>query len=86
MLCLGLAACATNETERSAPPVLDPHDIQVIAAGKATCFKTTEDQNRIGARATNSVRDRIGFAPVEPNETLAKPPRAMPATWQIVAG
>lgn len=72
MLCLGLAACAANETERSAPPILDPHDIQVIAAGKATCFKTTEEQNRIGARATNRIRDRIGFAPVEPNAILAK--------------
>lgn len=71
-LVLGLAACGAKETSTQGPVADDPHDVQVIAPGKATCLVTTKDQNRIGSQITNSVRSQVGFAPVKPSELLAR--------------
>lgn len=71
VLFLGLAACGAKDTGTPGPAAADPHDVQVIASGEATCLATTRDQNRIGAHRTNSVRSRVGFASVEPNDILA---------------
>lgn len=72
LLVLGLAACGAKENSPRGPVADDPHDVQVIAPGKATCLVTTKDQNRIGAQITNSVRSQVGFASVEPNGLLAR--------------
>lgn len=68
LLAAVLAGCAPTPDAGKA----DPHDVQVMAGGRATCLATTPGQNREGAAATNAVRRGAGLAPVQPDPVLAR--------------
>lgn len=70
-LCTLLAGCA-----QTTPDIRvggnDPHDMQLMPAGKATCLATSSGQNSHGAAATNAVRRSAGLPPVQPDPVLAQ--------------
>lgn len=72
MCCAMLAACAQTPSDSGGPSRGDPHDVQVLPAGSATCLSTTTQQNRHGAAVTNSVRGGAGLPQVQPDPVLAK--------------
>lgn len=71
LLCALLAGCAGP-----APDIRiggdDPHDMQLMPAGRATCLATSPGQNSQGAAATNAVRRQAGLPPVQPDPVLAR--------------
>lgn len=71
LACAVLGACAQQSVPADGVAG-DPHDVQVMAAGKATCLQTTPAQNRHGAAATNGLRGSAGLAPVQPHPVLAQ--------------
>ena len=71
LLCALLAGCAQTAPD---PGVRrdDPNDMQLMAAGRATCLATSASQNGQGAAATNAVRRDAGLPPVRPDPVLAR--------------
>lgn len=65
----GLAACSQAPAPADGS---DPHDVQAIAPGKATCFATSSSQNQAGVKATNATRGGAGLPPVRSNMLLAE--------------
>lgn len=68
--CALLSACAQTTT-----PVAgnhDPHAMQLMPAGQATCLTTTPSQNGHGAAVTSAARRSAGLPAVQPNATLAR--------------
>lgn len=50
----------------------DPHAMQLMPAGKATCLATSSGQNSHGAAVTSAVRRNAGLPPVQPSSVLAQ--------------
>ncbi|MCZ0960468.1 CAP domain-containing protein [Paracoccus benzoatiresistens] len=50
----------------------DPHDMQLMPAGTATCLATSSSQNSHGAAATNAMRRNAGLPLVQPDPVLAQ--------------
>ncbi|MFC3167103.1 CAP domain-containing protein [Paracoccus fontiphilus] len=66
-----MAGCAQTTPDIAARGD-DPHAMQLMPAGKATCLSTSSSQNGHGASATNAVRRSAGLAPVQPDPVLAR--------------
>ncbi|WP_295048454.1 CAP domain-containing protein [uncultured Paracoccus sp.] len=66
-----LAACAQTG---SGKPIdgHDPHAMQLMQAGQATCLVTTASQNQHGAAVTSAVRRNAGLPPVQSSPVLAQ--------------
>lgn len=71
LLCALLAGCAQTKPDIRVGGD-DPHDMQLMPAGKATCLATSPTQNSHGAAATNAVRRKAGLPPVQPDPVLAR--------------
>lgn len=71
LLCGLLGACAQT-TADPAGTSADPHDMQLMPAGRATCLATTPAANSLGASATNAVRRGAGLPPMRPDPLLAQ--------------
>lgn len=50
----------------------DPHAMQLLAPGKATCLATTSGQNAAAVASTNRMRSASGLAPVAADSRLAE--------------
>ena len=50
----------------------DPHAMQLLAAGAATCHATTSQQNAVAVAATNRTRAASGLPPVWADDRLAQ--------------
>ncbi|WP_230312398.1 CAP domain-containing protein [Paracoccus lichenicola] len=71
LVCAVLSGCAQSTTGIKAGGG-DPHAMQLMSAGKATCLATSSSQNSHGAAATNAVRRKAGLQPVQPDPVLAQ--------------
>lgn len=71
LFCAILAGCAQTAPDSRIGGV-DPHAMQLMPAGKASCLATSPGQNSHGAAATNAVRRSAGLVPVQPNAVLAR--------------
>ncbi|GHG14817.1 CAP domain-containing protein [Paracoccus aerius] len=69
--CAILAACAQTSPDTSVGKN-DPHAMQLMPAGQATCLATSSSQNSHGAAATNAMRRSAGLPPVQANPVLAR--------------
>ena len=72
LLCAVLAGCAQTAAPDMKAGGDDPHAMQLMPAGKATCLSTSASQNSHGAAATNAVRRNAGLPPVQPDPVLAR--------------
>lgn len=68
--CALLAACDQTNLDQGAGD--DPHDMELMPPGQATCLVTSPGQNSLGAAATNAMRRSAGLAPVRPDPVLAQ--------------
>ncbi len=71
LVCAVLAGCAQAPSNPKSSGD-DPHAMQLMSAGQATCLPTSPGQNDHGAAATNALRSAAGLPPVRPNPVLAR--------------
>lgn len=64
-----LSGCAQTASDARSG---DPHAMQLMSAGQATCLATTPGQNEQGAAATNALRRSAGLPPLRPSQVLAQ--------------
>lgn len=74
MLCAAALGAAALAGCAPAPAVQgnDPHAMQLLAAGDATCLATTARQNAVAVAATNRMRAASGLPPVGADDRLAQ--------------
>ena len=71
LVCAILAGCAQTAPDNKNFGD-DPHAMQLMPAGQATCLATSSGQNGHGAAATNAMRSAVGLPPVSPSPVLAR--------------
>lgn len=71
LVCAVLAGCAQTAPDNKSFGD-DPHAMQLMPAGQASCLATSPGQNDHGAAATNALRSAAGLPPVRPSPVLAR--------------